>query len=154
DPDNSYLIEVVRPGAVVRMPYKLSPLSRDEIAILTQWVKEGAKFDGGSIDETPLASLVDVLAGLPQVALKGPAAEALSSVAFSPDGRTLTVGAGQQVLLYDGGTGKVAATLGDHPGPITAVRFTPDGGTLVAAGGRSGLFGSVTVWDVAQHRKR
>ncbi len=46
------------------------------------------------------------------------------------------------------------ATLGDHPGPVTSVRFTPDGTSLLAAGGRAGLFGSVTVWDVAKRQQR
>ena len=54
------------------MPYKLPPLADDEIAILTRWVKEGAEFDGPSAAETPLASLVDVLAGSAQGRPQGP----------------------------------------------------------------------------------
>ncbi len=74
-----------------------------------------------------------------------------------PSARTagcVAAAVGRQVVLYDAGTGKPAATLGDHPGPVTSVRFTPDGGSLVAAGGRPGLFGSVAVWDVAKRQKR
>jgi hypothetical protein len=154
DPEASYLIELVRVGAKPRMPYKLPPLSADQIGVLTRWVKEGAKFDGPSADETPLASLVDVLADLPKVALKAPALDPISALAFSPDGRVLAAGVGRQVLLYDLGARKSIASLADHPGPITAVRFTPDGAALVAAGGRAGQFGSVTVWDVAKRQKR
>jgi WD40 repeat protein len=154
DPDSSYLITSIRRGAPIRMPYKQPPLKDDEVAVLTRWVKEGAEFDGPSAAETPLAALVDVLADLPKVALKVPAADAVSSLAFSPDGRLLAAAVGRQVVLYEAGTGKLAATLGDHPGPVTSVRFTPDGGSLVAAGGRPGLFGSVAVWDVTKRRKR
>ena len=75
-------------------------------------------------------------------------------MAFSPDGRNLAAGIGRQVMLYDVGTSKAVATLGDHPGPITWVGFTPDGASLVAAGGRAGQFGSVTVWDVAKRQRR
>jgi dipeptidyl aminopeptidase/acylaminoacyl peptidase len=154
DSESSYLIESIRPGAAIRMPYKQPPMKSDEIATLTRWVQEGAEFDGPSPDETPLAALVDVTADLPKVALKVPAADPLSALAFSPDGRLLAAGIGRQVVLYHAGTGQVAATLGDHPGPLTSVRFTPDGGALVAAGGRPGLFGSVTVWDLTQRQKR
>src|SRR5215468_2531437 len=34
DPESSYLIESVGPGAPIRMPYKQPPLKRDEIATL------------------------------------------------------------------------------------------------------------------------
>ncbi len=154
DPESSYLITTIRRGAPIRMPYKQPPLKDDEVALLTRWVKDGARFDGPSAAETPLAALVDVLADLPKVALKVPAADAVSSLAFSPDGRHLAAAVGRQVVLYDVGTGKLEATLGDHPGPVTSVRFTPDGTSLVAAGGRPGLFGSIIVWDVIKRQKR
>ena len=47
-PDESQLIEVVRPDGEPRMPYKLPPLTPDEILTLETWVKQGAKFDGPS----------------------------------------------------------------------------------------------------------
>ncbi len=154
DPESSFLVETVGPGASPRMPYKLPPLTEREIAILTRWVKEGATFDGPSARETTLASLVDVLADLPKVAVKASAVESVASVVFSPDGRNLAAGIGRQVILYDVGTSKAVAALEDHPGPITWVGFTPDGASLVAAGGRAGQFGSVTVWDVARRQRR
>ncbi len=154
DPESSYLITSIRRGAPIRMPYKQPSLKDDEVALLTRWVKEGTAFDGPSAAETPLAALVDVTADLPKVTLTVPAADGVASLAFSPDGRLLAAAVGRQVVLYDAGTGKLAATLGDHPGPVTSVRFTPDGGSLVAAGGRPGLFGSVVVWDVSKRHKR
>ncbi len=153
DPDASYLIESIGPDGSPRMPYKLPPLSGAEIAALTRWVKEGAKYDGPSPEATPLVTYVDVLAGLPKVALKAPAADPVASTAFSPDGRALAAAVGHQVLLFDLATSKAVATLGEHPGPVTSVRFTRDGKSLAAAGGRAGLFGSVTIWNVA-NRKR
>ena len=154
DPDSSYLITSIRRGAPVRMPYKQPPLKDDEIAVLTRWVKEGAKFDGPSAAETPLAALVDVMADLPKVALAVPAVDAVSSLAFSPDGRSIAAAVGKQVVIHDAGSGKATVTLGDHPGPVTSVRFTGDGRSLVAAGGRPGLFGSVIVWDVGKRQKQ
>ncbi len=154
DPESSELIATIRPGAPVRMPYKQPPLSDHEIALLVRWVKEGAAFDGPSATETPLASLADVLAGLPRVALKVPTADPIAAIVFSPDGRLLAAAAGRKVIVYDVATRKEAANLGDHPGPVTSLGFTPDGGALVVAGGRPGLFGSVAVWEVAGWKKR
>jgi len=154
DPLSSYLIESISPEGSPRMPYKLPPLSDAEIALLARWVQEGAKFDGPSPEETRLTSLFDVMADLPKVALKVPAADPVAALAYSPDGRWLAAGIGRQVILYDVGTNKALPALGEHPGPITSVRFTPDGRSLVAAGGRAGLFGSVTVWDLAKRQRR
>jgi len=154
DPDDSALIESVREGAAPRMPYKLPPLTQDEIATLSRWVKEGAEFDGPSVAETPLASLVDRLAGLPKIALKVPVGDPITSVTFSIDGQALAAAVGRQVVLYDPESGKVVATMGDHPGPVNSVSFSPDGTSLIAAGGRAGLFGSVTVWDRSKRERR
>ena len=154
DPDASHLIELVRPGGAPRMPYKLPPLSAQEIETLERWIQQGAKFDGPSEAETPIASLVDPLADLPKVALKVPAADPVTALAYTPDGKTLAAAVGRQVLLFDAASGKPKATLGDHPGPVTSLRITPDGGTLIAAGGRPGMFGSVTVWDLARATRR
>jgi hypothetical protein len=153
-PDDSLLIELIRPGAAPRMPYKLAPLKKEEIQVLERWVKQGARFDGPSETETPIASLVDPLRDLPRVALKAPASDPVTSVAFTPDGKTLAAAAGRNVLLFDAVSGKPRATLGDHPGPLTSVRITPDGKTLVASGGRPGLFGSVIVWDLETRSRR
>ncbi len=154
DPDASHLIELVRPGGAPRMPYKLPPLSAAEIGTLERWIQEGAKFDGPSEDDTPIASLVDPLAGLPEVALKVPAADPVTALAYAPDGKTLAAAVGRQVVLFDAMSGGPKTTLGEHPGPVTSLRITPDGGTLIAAGGRPGMFGSVTVWDLAKATRR
>ena len=112
DPESSYLIATIRRGAPIRMPYKQPPLKVDEVAVLTRWVKEGAKFDGPSAAVTPLAALVDVLADLPKVALKVPAADAVSSLAFSRDGRHLAAAVGRTVIALRRWDGQA----GCHPG--------------------------------------
>jgi hypothetical protein len=154
DPDASYLVELVRPDAEPRMPFKLPPLDEDEIRTLERWIAEGAKLDDGITDETLLITLVDPLSDLPTVAVKVPASDPVAAVTFSPDGRTLAAGHGKTVRFYDVSTGCETATLGEHPGPVTALRFTPDGQALAAVGGRPGMFGSLVVWDIATKSKR
>jgi hypothetical protein len=153
DPEASELIDAVGPEAEPRMPYKLPPLSARAIRTLETWVKQGAKFDGPSETETPIASLVDPLRDLPKVVLKAPAADPVTSLAYSHDGATLAAAVGRKVILFDASTGKPRTTLADHPGPVISVRFTPDGSKLVASGGRAGMFGAVSVWDVSKGQR-
>jgi WD40 repeat protein len=55
----------------------------------------------------------------------------VSSLAFSPDGRTVASGAGDQaVKLWDVETGTACATLKGHKDRVMAVAFSPDGKTL------------------------
>ncbi len=154
DPENSELVLSVQEDAAPRMPYKLPPLTDAEIKTLARWVAEGAKFDGASEVETQIASLVDPLKGLPQVKPRAEASDPVAALEFSPDDKMLASAVGRKVVLFDAASGKTIATLGDHPGPVSSVAFTADGKTLVAAGGRPGMFGAVTVWDLASNAKR
>ena len=47
-PDESNLVEVIRPDGKPRMPYKQDPLPPEKIATIERWVAEGAKYDGSS----------------------------------------------------------------------------------------------------------
>ena len=46
EPEDSLLVELIRPDGEPRMPYKQDPLPADKIALIERWVKEGAKYDG------------------------------------------------------------------------------------------------------------
>src|SRR5262249_42012947 len=66
--------------------------------------------------------------------------DAVWSVAFSPDGKTLALGgglAGQpgEIQLWDVATGKEQATLKGHTDGVNCVAFSPDGKTLASASG-------------------
>lgn len=154
DPAASGLIESIGPDASPRMPIKQPPLSRAEIDLIETWVRQGARFDGESVAETPIASLVDPLASLPAVSLSAPASEPVTALAFTPDGKSLVAAVGRSVVVVDPATGSSSRTLGPHPGPVTGVAITPDGSTIVAAGGRAGMFGFVTTWALADGTKK
>ncbi len=154
DPGSSHLVAVLRPDAKPRMPMKQAPLSDPEIAVIARWIKDGAKFDGPSETETSLASLVDPLRNLPNVPLKVATSDPVTAAAFIGGGPDVTAAVGKAVLLFDGKSGRLLATLGEHPGQVNAVAVSADGKTLVACGGRAGQFGFVTVWDLATKSRR
>ncbi len=73
---------------------------------------------------------------------------AVVSVAFSPDGRTVAVGdLGGEVGLWDVATGRRTATLAEG-GSVDSVAFSPDG-RILAVGNADGEVG---LWDVATGR--
>ena len=85
--------------------------------------------------------------------------DAVVSVAFSPDSKTLASASYDGTLkLWDMTTGKERATLGEYKGCLGCVAFSPDGKTLA-----SGAIGSpvyfpdlknVKLWDVATGKVR
>ena len=69
----------------------------------------------------------------------------VTSVAFSPDGKTLASGSnGGTVKLWDVGTRTNVATLGTG----RSVAFSPDGETLALGGTEGGTIGTIQLWNV------
>ncbi|MCA2225868.1 WD40 repeat domain-containing protein [Nonomuraea aurantiaca] len=73
----------------------------------------------------------------------------MTSVAFSPDGKTLASGSfDKTIVLTDVATTRPLDTLTGHSGQIAALAFSPDGRSLV-----SGSYdGTARLWDIATRR--
>ena len=73
-------------------------------------------------------------------------ADTVTSVAFSPDGRTLASASNDfTIKLWDAASGQLVRTLTGHAGYVQSVMFSPDGRSLASASDDK----TIKLWDVA-----
>src|SRR5262249_54414031 len=102
--------------------------------------------EGGSnvVKETGRLKLWDVAAGKEKATFKGHTA-IVSTVVFSPDGKTLASGSADNTIkLWEVATGKVLATLKGHADEVLSLAFSADGKTL-ASGSKDK---TIKLWDL------
>jgi WD40 repeat protein len=126
-------------------PKSEEPLSPQELALIKLWIDQGAKAPTG-------------LRVLPKVVLKAPPATVtpVLGVAVSPDKSTVVASRGNQVHVYDAGSGKYVRSLIDpsvagadkkpikaaHLSLVECLAFSPDGKYVA-----SGSYQEVKLWD-------
>jgi WD40 repeat protein len=147
--EDSFINDLITSAGNNRMPPKESgdPLPKEKIALIQQWIKEGAKLDTG-ID--PKADLGREL----RVRWKPPAPPAsykypviINALVFTPDSKKVIVGGHHELTIWDAAEGKLEKRIHTRAERAYAMAFLPDG-KLVVAGGRPGQEGDVRVYDI------
>ncbi|MHC4877890.1 MAG: c-type cytochrome domain-containing protein [Planctomycetota bacterium] len=136
------LLLVTGKAEPIMPPEGNEPLSKAELASLTEWIKAGAKGPDGM--ETPRRTLI-----VPKLPAPTGLPKPISSVAVSPDGKMLAVARFAVVELRHADSLALIRRLEGFPGKVNAVEFSADGSRLIAASGISGLYGEASIWDIA-----
>ena len=145
-PAESFLLTLLKPTDMSRMPRGKKPLSDVEIALVERWIAEGAK------DDTPAsARLPEVDAAHPPVYELPPVVTAL---AYSPDGSLLAASGYHEVILHKADGSAIEARLVGLSERIQSIAFSPDGQTLAVGGGSPARFGEIQLWDLAKKKLR
>jgi WD40 repeat protein len=124
-----------------RMPKDADPLPAGDLAVIKQWLAEGAKFDGPD----PAAPLAGYAPRPPHPAPPEvyPRPTPVAALAFRPDGQQLAVSGYHEVLIYSPADGKLVQRIKNLPERIHGLAWSPDGGKLAVAGGMPGDSGEV-----------
>ncbi|MBM4070040.1 MAG: NB-ARC domain protein [Planctomycetes bacterium] len=145
--DTSLLYKSAGRSAKPFMPPKgEEPLSPEELAIIKLWIDQGAKAP------TTVRVRPKIIVGLPPANV-----HPVRALTVSPDKSMVAAGRGNQIHVYDAGSGKFIRSLVDpglkmgdgkpvqaaHMSIVSAMAFSPDSKYLV-----SGSFQEVSFWDV------
>lgn len=131
-----------------RMPQEDDPLPSPQIALIKQWIAEGAKFDGPD----PKASLRTLVASLnfPEPPEKYPHAVPVVALAFSADGTELVSSGYHEALVWKAADGKLLRRIKGLPQRVQALALSADGKMLAIASGTPGRVGQVHALETAR----
>jgi WD40 repeat protein/mono/diheme cytochrome c family protein len=139
-PDESLAIQMVTGVKKPVMPHKQPPLSTAKIDTLRRWILAGAKDDS-----EPLTTVERIV--IPKSYKSAPA---VTSVAFSPDGKLLAAACRSEIVVLSVDGKLPPQRLPTESDLLTCVTFSPDGQTLAGVGGSPALYGEVRFFQVAE----
>lgn len=147
DPKGSNLFALITPqdGKRPEMPKGKEPLVDREVALIQQWIAQGAK------DDSPASTRQEFDQNHPP---KYAALPVINALDFSPDGSLLAVSGYHEVLLHQSDGSAVVGRLVGLSERIESVAFSPDGKALAVTGGAPGRFGEVQIWTVEKRNLR
>jgi WD40 repeat protein len=148
-PEDSYLIDVLTAMGKKQMPPEDSgdPLPKDQIDVISRWIKEGAKLDAGLKKESDLLKELRLRwkPPVPNAVYTFPVT--VTGLIFSPDGKQLIASGNHELTVWEASTGKLLKRVRTRARRNMAMVFLPDG-KLAVAGGRPGEEGDVRVYNL------
>lgn len=127
-----------------RMPNNGARLTAVEIQTISNWIVQGAAFDGQDA-KAPLRTQIPPDIPHPAAPRSYPSALPITAMAFTADGAQLVVGGYHELLVWDSKSGQLASRIGNIPERIFGLVFSPDYSWLAIAGGSPGVSGEVRI---------
>ena len=150
-----------------KMPPKGDKIPAAQLAILSEWIAQGARENSGSKAVMPPKPKIDISlkgvskgkpAGPPPMPAAGKLKPdplvrarrpgAVLAMAASPWSPLLAVGGQKQVLLFNTDSGDFLGALPFEHGQINSLKFSRNAKLLLAAGGRGGAAGKAVLFNV------
>jgi WD40 repeat protein len=134
-----------------RMPPKDSGdgLSQEKIAVIGQWIREGAKLDVGLDAKSDLFRELRIRWQPPKPPASYQYPVTVTALAFTPDNKKLVVGGAYELTIWDFNQpqAKLDKRIYTRAERAYAMIFLPNG-MLAVAGGRPGQEGDVRIYNV------
>jgi hypothetical protein len=138
----SHIIELMRGTEEPIMPPEdeFERVPENEIAIVEQWINEGANPSKGG-------AKVALTIGSPKWKAQSKVNSAVLAADWAPDGDLIAIAQFGSVKLLDAETLKLKHEFGSLPGKVNSVQFSADGSKLIGATGIGGVGGRAVIWD-------
>jgi WD40 repeat protein len=124
------------------MPNNGDRLTDAEIETISNWIIEGAQFDGQDA-AAPLRTQIPPDVPHPAAPPAYPTAIPVTALAFDSDGSRLVAGGYHELFIWDTASGTLVKRVGNIPQRTFGLAFSPDHSQLAVAGGAPGVSGEV-----------
>ncbi len=167
DTGKSRLFTLTTHAEEPKMPPSGDKIPAPQLALLSEWIAQGARENAGSKTAMPAPPKIDIglktvgkgkpdgpppmpLVGKlkPNPLVRGRRPGAVLAMAASPWAPLLAVGGQKQVLLFHTDTGDFLGSLPFEHGQINSLKFSRNAKLLLAAGGRGGASGKAVLFNV------
>ncbi|MCP4782540.1 MAG: hypothetical protein GY903_24125 [Fuerstiella sp.] len=136
------------------MPKDADPLTKEENALIRQWIDVGAPLDAGVV------ATADLFQVMPEIAQPLPpktyrVAIPVTATAFTQDGTILASSGYHEILLWKTDDGSLIRRITNVAERVYDLEFSKDGAQLAVAAGTPGQLGEVKLFSVAdgKHQK-
>lgn len=143
DAELSNLVDVLENGS---MPKDADPLSKQEIAMIRQWIVNGARLDAGLKPESPLSAIMPKEAQpMPPKVYRVPVP--ITAVAFSSDRVNVAASGYHEVVLWNPAKGSEVRRISNIAERTYDIEFSSDGKVMAVAAGTPGQMGEVKLFN-------